>query len=157
MMVHFPRRAAILALFMMVLLPATAALESAAQARVSGARGTVSVTIDISSQRMVVVENGRHIGTWPISSGRGRYRTPRGTYRPYWLSRYHRSRRYNNAWMHWAVFFRGGYAIHATRSIGALGRPASRGCVRLHPSHASRFFNLVRRYGMRNVVIRIRS
>ena len=34
------------------------------------------------------------------------------------------------------LFFRGGYAIHGTGSIRQLGRPASHGCVRLHPANA---------------------
>jgi len=31
--------------------------------------------------------------------------------------------------MPYSIFFRGGYAIHGTYATGALGRPASHGCV----------------------------
>ena len=37
-----------------------------------------------------------------------------------------------------AIFFHKGYAIHGTDYVSRLGRPASHGCVRLHPSHAAR-------------------
>jgi len=106
--------------------------------------------VDVSQQRMKVYINGRLRHTWKVSTGRGRYRTPRGAWSAKWLSRHHRSRKYNNAPMPFAIFFRGGYAVHATNHIRALGRPASHGCVRLHPRHASRLFSLVRRNGMRN-------
>jgi lipoprotein-anchoring transpeptidase ErfK/SrfK len=39
--------------------------------------------------------------------------------------------------------------------VRRLGRPASHGCVRLAPRNAAILFALVKRYGMRNVSIRI--
>lgn len=48
-----------------------------------------------------------------------------------------------------SIFFRGGYAIHGTNAVGALGRPASHGCVRLAPGAAARLFSMVRRDGAR--------
>ena len=47
-----------------------------------------------------------------------------------------------------AIFFHRGYAIHGTMYVSRLGRPASHGCVRLHPSHAAMLFALVRSEGM---------
>lgn len=111
---------------------------------------SVVAKVDISSQRMRVYVNGRLRHTWKVSTGRGRYRTPRGSYRTKWLSRHHRSRKYNNAPMPYAIFFRGGYAVHGTYHTSALGRPASHGCVRLAPRNASRLFSLVRRNGLAN-------
>jgi lipoprotein-anchoring transpeptidase ErfK/SrfK len=67
----------------------------------------------------------------------------------------HYSRKYDNSPMPYSVFFKGGYAIHGTGSIRALGKPASHGCVRLHPSNAARFFSLVREYGPHRTRIRI--
>lgn len=122
----------------------------------AAARG-LEVLVDVSSQRMYVTENGRRVATWPVSTGRRGYRTPRGTYRPTFLSRHHRSRRYNNAPMPHSVFFHRGYAIHGTNAVSRLGRPASHGCVRLAPSHARRLFNMVRRHGRGGTVIRIRT
>ena len=110
---------------------------------------SVVARVDLSSQRMNVYVNGSLRYTWKVSTGRGRYATPRGSYSAKWLSRYHRSRKYNNAPMPYAIFFRGGYAVHGTNHIRALGRRASHGCVRLHPRNASKLFSLVRRHGLK--------
>ncbi len=115
----------------------------------------LNIRVDISSQRLYVYEGRKRIHAWPISSGRRGYRTPYGSYRPYWLSRHHRSRKYNNAPMPHAIFFRGGYAIHGTYATRRLGRPASHGCIRLAPRAAARLFSLVKRYGKRRTSIRI--
>ncbi len=66
-------------------------------------------------------------------AGEGSYGTPTGRWNAYWLSPKHRSRKYNNAPMPWAVFFNEGYAVHGTTDLRNLGRPASHGCIRLHP------------------------
>jgi lipoprotein-anchoring transpeptidase ErfK/SrfK len=50
--------------------------------------------------------------------------------------------------MPWAVFFHGGYAVHGTTEIRKLGKPASHGCVRLHPDNAKAFFSLVKDAGL---------
>jgi lipoprotein-anchoring transpeptidase ErfK/SrfK len=49
--------------------------------------------------------------------------------------------------MPYSVFFLGGYAIHGTNDLKRLGRPASHGCIRLHPRNAAQLFNLVRKVG----------
>ncbi|MCY0095879.1 L,D-transpeptidase [Hoeflea ulvae] len=117
----------------------------------------VIAKIDVSSQTMVISQNGRVKYKWRVSTGRSGYATPRGTYSPKWLSRYHRSRKYNNAWMHYAVFFRGGYAIHATRDTKRLGRRASHGCVRLAEQDAARFYSLVEKMGKHNIRIVVQN
>ena len=109
--------------------------------------------IDLSSQTMVVSQNGVVKYKWPVSTGRKGYSTPTGSYSAKWLSRHHRSRKYNNAPMPYAVFFRGGYAVHATYETKRLGRPASHGCVRLHPDNAAKFFSLVQKNGNSNTRI----
>ena len=59
----------------------------------------------------------------------------------------HFSDEYESAPMPHAIFFdKQGHAIHG--SSERLGRPASHGCVRLHPSHAAQLFALVRSEGM---------
>ncbi len=112
--------------------------------------------VDLSSQRMNVYKNGRKLYSWRVSTGRGRYRTPTGSYRPTVLRRMHYSSKYNNAPMPHSIFFRGGYAVHGTNHVRRLGRPASHGCVRLHPRNAAKLFNLVRRNGQRNARIVIK-
>ena len=46
-----------------------------------------------------------------------------------------------------SIFFHRGFAIHGTGAIRSLGRPASHGCIRLHPGNAKRLFRMVRRHG----------
>lgn len=106
----------------------------------------VDVKVDIAAQRMTVTTSGGEVYDWKISSGRKGFRSPNGVYRPTRLEKSWYSRKYGGAMPH-AVFFRGGYAIHGTPSIGALGRPASHGCIRLHPAHAAKLFALVKKYG----------
>ena len=109
--------------------------------------------VDISTQTMVVTHNGRVKYKWRVSTGRKGYSTPTGTYSAKWLSRHHRSRKYNNAPMPYAVFYHGGYAVHATYDTKRLGRVASHGCVRLAPEHAAKFFSLVQQTGNSNTRI----
>lgn len=108
---------------------------------------TLTVNIDLASQRMTVSENGVAKHTWPISSGTRSHATPRGTFRPQWSAKMWYSRKYDNAPMPHAVFIHGGVAIHATYATGMLGRPASHGCIRLAPSNAKTFYNLVHKHG----------
>jgi len=54
-----------------------------------------------------------------------------------------------------SIFFTGGYAIHGTNAIKGLGRPASHGCIRLHPSNARTLFNMVQRAGRSNSRVKI--
>jgi len=109
--------------------------------------------VDISTQTMVVSHNGKVKYKWPVSTGRKGYSTPTGTYSAKWLSRHHRSRKYNNAPMPYAVFYHRGYAVHATYDTKRLGRPASHGCVRLAPENAAKFFALVQQAGNKNTRI----
>jgi len=109
--------------------------------------------VDISTQTMVVSQNGVVKYKWPVSTGRKGYSTPTGTYSAQWLSRHHRSRKYNNAPMPYAVFYHRGYAVHATYDTKRLGRPASHGCVRLAPENAATFFSLVKKAGNKNTRI----
>jgi lipoprotein-anchoring transpeptidase ErfK/SrfK len=113
--------------------------------------------IDISEQTMTVLENGRVAYSWRVSTARKGYRTPVGTFRPTRLHKMWYSRKYDNAPMPHSIFFYGGYAIHGTDQLKYLGRPASHGCVRLHPANARVLFNLVKAYGSgstRIVVVR---
>ncbi|TVP74371.1 MAG: L,D-transpeptidase [Rhodobacteraceae bacterium] len=113
--------------------------------------------VSISGQVMHVYHHGQLVYEWPVSTARSGKITPTGTWRPQFLSRNHRSSLYNNAPMPYAVFYSGNYAIHGTDQISRLGRPASAGCVRLHPSNARKFFDMVQAEGMsqtRVVVVR---
>ena len=115
----------------------------------------VDVVIDISSQSMDVDVNGWPYGRWRVSTARQGYYTPRGKFRPFALRKVYYSRKYDNAPMPNSIFFHGGYAIHATDYIRYLGKPASHGCIRLHPQNAARLFKLVQKYGMASTRITI--
>ena len=115
----------------------------------------VVAKIDLSQQRMSVYVNGRKQYSWPVSTARKGYRTPIGSWRPTVLRRMHYSKKYYNSPMPHSVFFLGGYAIHGTGAIKRLGRTASHGCVRLHPSNARRLFGLIKTYGMSNTRVKI--
>ncbi len=112
----------------------------------TAAQARVQIHIDLSSQRMTVnSSSGSYV--WPVSTARSGYVTPRGSYAPYSLQRMHYSRKYHMSPMPHSIFFRGGYAIHGTYAVGALGRPASHGCIRLAPGNAAALFQMVSREG----------
>lgn len=112
----------------------------------AAAEARVRIHIDLSSQTMSVQSStGSYV--WPVSTARAGYVTPRGSYAPTSLQRMHYSRKYHMSPMPYSIFFLGGYAIHGTYATGALGRPASHGCVRLAPGNAAALFQMVRSEG----------
>ena len=117
------------------------------------AAAETNVTISKSHQ-MMQVDSDYGNYQWPVSTARRGYVTPTGTFTPYSLQPMHYSRKYDNAPMPHSIFFSGGYAIHATPHIGNLGRPASHGCVRLHPAHAAALYDIVKA-DRHNTTIRI--
>ena len=121
----------------------------------SSAQAEIVARINLSSQRMAVFVNGAARYNWPVSTARPGYRTPTGTFKPTALVRYHRSSIYEGSPMPYSIFFLRGYAIHGSYEIKHLGRPASHGCIRLHPSNAAALYSLVQRYGTGNTLIKI--
>jgi hypothetical protein len=111
------------------------------------AQAKVQISVNLTSQRMNVMASNGTSYSWPISSARSGYVTPRGTYSPTSLQTMHHSKKYHNSPMPHSIFFAGGYAIHGTYAVGALGRPASHGCVRISPANAATLFSLVRAEG----------
>jgi lipoprotein-anchoring transpeptidase ErfK/SrfK len=105
----------------------------------------IVVTVDKTTQRLTVEVDGASRYQWPVSTARRGYRTPNGTYRPQWLARKWFSREYDWSPMPYSIFFDGGYAIHGSYEISHLGRPASHGCIRLHPENAAILFALVKK------------
>jgi lipoprotein-anchoring transpeptidase ErfK/SrfK len=119
------------------------------------AEARVVAHISLSTQRMNVSVNGIPRYNWAVSTARPGYRTPTGTFRPTALFRCHASTIDSGSPMPYAIFFLRGYAIHGSYEVRYLGRPASHGCIRLHPSNAAALYSLVRTYGPGNTVIRI--
>jgi lipoprotein-anchoring transpeptidase ErfK/SrfK len=117
----------------------------------SAQAATVFARVDKSSQTMTVYHHGKVIGQWPVSTARAGKVTPSGTWTAKSMKRYRRSSRYNNAPMPYSIFYSGHFAIHGTNQIKRLGRPASAGCIRLHPGNAAKLFSLVKSEGLRNM------
>ncbi len=120
---------------------------------VAASAANVVARVDLSSQIMTVSHGGVVKYRWKVSTARSGKVTPVGSWKAKWLSRNHRSSRYNNAPMPYSIFYNGNYAIHGTYSIKRLGRPASAGCIRLHPDNAATLFRMAQREGLSNVRI----
>ncbi|MEF2548832.1 L,D-transpeptidase [Aurantimonas sp. E1-2-R+4] len=115
----------------------------------SAAAGLVA-KVDLSSQTLTVIKNGKVMYRWPVSTARKGYVTPTGSWRPKRTHRMWYSRKYDMSPMPYSVFYHGGYAIHGTNAVSRLGRPASHGCVRLRTANARTFYSLVKTVGMGN-------
>ena len=116
----------------------------------------VYIAINKAAQRMTVVVDGRPRYNWAISSGLGGG-PPSGVFKPQRMERMWHSRKYDWSPMPYSVFFHEGYAVHGTSAIGSLGRPASHGCVRVHPRDAKTFYNLVHKHGEKLTKIVVRG
>lgn len=120
----------------------------------SPALAETNIVINKATQTMTVdSDEGQY--EWPVSTARKGYSTPSGYFRPQSLQTMHYSKKYDNSPMPHSIFFTGGFAIHGTPHVGNLGRPASHGCVRLHPENARTLFGIVSRdRGDTRIVIR---
>jgi L,D-transpeptidase catalytic domain len=116
------------------------------------AQASVLIQINLSTQTMHVSGNGGSY-SWPISTARSGYRTPRGVFHAQGLQLMHYSQKYHMSPMPHSIFFAGGYAIHGTYETRSLGRPASHGCVRLSTAHAAILYQMVRAEGARISII----
>ena len=103
------------------------------------ATAEIRAHISKSSQTMHVYVDGYLAHVWPVSTGAKGYGTPSGSYRAQRLEKRWFSTKYDNAPMHNAVFFNGGYAIHGTSyvshawpaSVARLRAPAPKQCGRV--------------------------
>ena len=129
------------------------AIAMVAGATVTSSAANLVARVDISSQTMTVTHRGKVKYTWKVSTARAGKVTPTGSWSAKWLSRNHRSSRYNNAPMPYSIFYSGNYAVHGTNQVGRLGRPASAGCIRLHPQNAAILFKLAQQEGLKNTRI----
>jgi L,D-transpeptidase catalytic domain len=111
------------------------------------ANALVKIDVDLSTQTMYVASGDGESYAWPISSGKAGHLTPHGNFRALRLYPIVYSSKYNNAPMPHSIFFYGQYAIHATNAVGALGHPASHGCIRLSPADAATLYAMVQSQG----------
>ena len=118
------------------------------------ARADITVQVDNASQSMQVYVDGALTHVWKVSTARPGYWTPPGDYYVERMERMWYSRKYDMSPMPYSLFFYGGYAIHGTGAVRQLGRPASHGCVRLHPTNARTHYGLVAQHGGARVLVR---
>ena len=121
----------------------------------TGENNQVVVQVSLSTQSMRVYQNNSASYEWPVSTARPGKVTPKGSWQAKWLSRHHKSSRYNNAPMPYSIFYNGNFAVHGTDQIDRLGSPASAGCIRLHPNNAAILFQLVQEVGLQNTIITV--
>ncbi len=107
---------------------------------------------------------GELVDSFAVSTGKKGYETPAMDLRPRgplfikYTSRKFPGGNYKGLGnMPYAVFVKGGYAIHGTTpgNFSKLGRTASHGCIRLHPENAKIFYELVKMAGLQNVWVSI--
>ena len=101
-----------------------------------------AVVVSKANQKVFYFKDGDLENVFICSTALPRYDLAPGRYKVYYRSRNHHSREYDVD-MPYALFFHQGYALHATRAIRRLGRPASHGCIRLHPRDAKTLFGKV--------------
>jgi hypothetical protein len=97
---------------------------------------------------MTVSVDGGPRYRFTVSTGRPGLGTPSGTFHPERMELTWFSKEYYNSPMPHSIFFHGGFAIHGSYEINALGGPASHGCIRLHPDNAATLYALVQHEGM---------
>jgi lipoprotein-anchoring transpeptidase ErfK/SrfK len=114
----------------------------------------VRVTIDKSTQRMMVEVDGNLRWVWPVSTGRLGHDTPSGRYTAFRMEADHFSKEWDDAPMPHSIFFsQTGHAIHGYLNTRQIGTPASHGCVRLEPGNAERLYALVEKEGLPNTKV----
>ncbi len=132
--------------------PIALAILIMAQAVPAGA--AVLVTIDKSTQRMMVQVDGNLRWVWPVSTGRAGHDTPSGRYTAFRMEADHFSKEWDDAPMPHSIFFSPtGHAIHGYLDTRRIGTPASHGCVRLNPANATRLYELVEKEGLPNTKV----
>ena len=92
-----------------------------------------ALELDVARQVLLIVANHRTVRAIHISTARPGYLTPRGTFRVYKRERMSWSFPYG-VWMPYALYFSGGYAVHAYPDVPPY--PASHGCVRVPAAEA---------------------
>lgn len=127
----------------------------------------VYAEIDKSKQTLYLYLLGELKDSFKVSTGKGKkYETPPMSLHPrgpliikYTSKKFPGGNYQGLGNMPYAVFLRGGYAIHGTTpgNYGKLGSKASHGCIRLHPDNAKVFHALVKTVGLEQTWIAIKD
>jgi len=103
---------------------------------------STAIIVSKCNQKVFHFVDGSLKSVYTCSTALPKYDLAPGDYKVYLRVVKHWSREYE-VWMPHALFFHNGYAVHATNMIRQLGRPASHGCIRLHPRDARQLFDRV--------------
>jgi hypothetical protein len=118
-----------------------------------------------SRQIMYLYIEGELLDSFKVSTGMKGYTTPSMDLKPHGpvLAKYSSKKFPGGNYkglgnMPYAVFLKGGYAIHGTTTgnFSKLGRTASHGCIRLHPDNAIIFYELVKLLGLKNTWVSVK-
>jgi lipoprotein-anchoring transpeptidase ErfK/SrfK len=119
-----------------------------------------------STQTLYLYVDSELMDSFKVSTGIRKYETPNLDLRPagpvikkYTSKKFPGGNYKGLGNMPYAVFLRGGYAIHGTTpgNFSKLGTKASHGCIRLHPNNAIIFYELVKRIGLSNTWVTIKD
>jgi L,D-transpeptidase catalytic domain len=120
------------------------------------AYANIVISVNKSTQRMLVSVDGQTRYDWPVSTGRAGYDTPSGVYKINRMDPDHHSKEYDEAFMPDSMFFDlKGHAIHGFSDTPHLGMAVSHGCVRLSPANAAVLYGLVKQEGMADTTVEI--
>lgn len=130
-------------------------------------RANCEVFLDVvkSEQRAYLYIRGARVAQWLVSTGAPGHGTPdfdqnpNGRIYDRYMSRAYPGGDFDGLGnMPYAVFIKGGYAVHGTGrgNWPKLGSRASHGCIRLHPDNAKHFNRLVRQAGVQLTWITVR-
>lgn len=136
----------------------------------------VYIDIQKSLQTATLYVDGQMVNEWKVSTGKNEVdkkgnlikkretpnfdRHPDGrVYDKYSSSKYPGGDYNGLGNMPYAVFIKGGFALHGTPkgNWSKLGTKASHGCIRQHPDNAKIFNRLVREHGVRNTWVTVRN
>ena len=129
-------------------------------------RGECNVWVQVvkATQTLYLYLNGNLTSAWAVSTGIPGYGTPNFDKNPdgriydsYSSTKYPGGDYKGLGNMPYAVFISGGFALHGTPqgNWSKLGKPASHGCIRMHPDNGFYFNRLVRSNGISKVWITV--
>ncbi|MGZ3651114.1 MAG: L,D-transpeptidase [Bdellovibrionota bacterium] len=119
----------------------------------------IFVDVDKSTQTLRLYLDGRLADQWLVSTGRPGFATPDFNkrfdgriYQHYDSTTFPGGDYMGLGNMPYAMFISGGVALHGTPESNwrNLGRPASHGCIRVHPEHAKYLNGILRQTGVKN-------
>jgi L,D-transpeptidase catalytic domain len=136
------------------------------QSKCNGRECFLYAEINKSTQTLYLYILGELKDSFRVSTGIKKHETPNLNLSPrgpllikYKSKKYPGGNYFGLGNMPYAVFLRGGYAIHGTTpgNFSRLGTRASHGCIRLHPDNARLFYELVKVAGLSQTWVTIRD